>query len=84
VRAGGQLSPPQIAVPALIAIQFTVVSGDGRAHKVVLKTPSPHALNVPANGRASVLIKGMKAGQFVVAVDGAAKGVLVTGAEPGP
>jgi hypothetical protein len=84
IVAGGVFQPPQIAVPAHLAIQFTVVSKDGHAHHVVLKTSPAHALSVPANGRASVRIPGPKAGRYVVELDGTARALLVTGAQPGP
>lgn len=84
VRSGGKLTPPQISLPAHLAVQVTVVSGDGHAHRVVVMTPSPRTLSVSAGGRASVLIGGLKVGRYPIELDGTAAGLLVTGAQPGP
>lgn len=81
---GGVFQPPQIAIPAHLAIQFTVLSRDGHAHKVLLNTSPAHSLTVPANGHASVRIPGPKAGHYVVELDGTARALLITGAQPGP
>ncbi|HEX7622468.1 MAG TPA: hypothetical protein VF400_02775 [Anaeromyxobacteraceae bacterium] len=50
----------------------------------MLRTPNPHRLTVPAGGRASVLIPGLRAGHYVIDVDGAGRGALDVGGEPGP
>ena len=63
---------------------LTIVSGDGRAHHAVVHTPSPHALTVPAHGRASILLTGLKNGRYALDIDGAPKGALVVGGAPGP
>jgi hypothetical protein len=84
VRPGGKLMPPQIGVPGNLPIQLTVRSADGAAHHVVLQSPSPTTLNVPAGGRASVRINGLKKGAYRLTVDGKAGGHLVIGVSPGP
>ena len=84
IRAGGKLVPPSISAPAFLAVQLSVASADGKQHHVLLKTPTPHSLNVPAHGRASVLVPGLRAGQYQIEVDGAARGLLSIGGEPGP
>ncbi len=76
--------PPQITAPAFLAVQVSVTSADGRAHRVLVKTPQPHTLTVPAHGHAAVLLRGMRAGQYQILVDGSARGLLVIGGEPGP
>jgi hypothetical protein len=81
---GGQLSPKLVTAPAFLAVQLTVSSSDGKAHQIVLRTPTPHTLSVPANGRASVQIAGLKAGEYRLEVDGTTRGGLVIGGEPGP
>jgi hypothetical protein len=58
-----------------------VVSGDGRSHRVVIAS---RGLTVPAGGRASVRLPGLRAGRYGLEVDGAGRGVLVIGGEPGP
>jgi hypothetical protein len=82
--SGGQLSPKLVTAPAFLAVQLTVSADDGKSHQVVLGTPTPHTLSVPANGKASVLIPGLKAGEYRLEVDGTTRGGLVIGGEPGP
>jgi hypothetical protein len=84
VIAGGRLQPPLVTAPAFLAVQLTVVSSDGKGHKAVLMTPTPRSLSIPANGRASVLVPGLKAGEYRLEVDGAMRGGLMIGGEPGP
>ena len=84
VGGGGRLDPPVISSPASLAIQLTVVSGDGKSHRALLRTPTPHALSVPAGGRATVLIGGLAPGHYVLTIDGVARGALDVGAHPGP
>jgi hypothetical protein len=75
-----------VSAPAFLAVQLTVVSGDGQSHAVVVKLPpgKERRLSVPANGRASVLIPGLKAGEYAVEIDGKPRAVLLIGGEPGP
>jgi hypothetical protein len=84
IRPGGALEPPSVSAPGFFAIALTVISGDGRAHSVLVHTPKPYTLRVPAHGRASVLIPGLRTGQYVIEVDGATRGALSIGAQPGP
>jgi hypothetical protein len=84
IRPGGKLVPPQIGVPGALPVQLTVTSADGAAHHVVLQSPSPTALSVPAGGRASTRITGLKKGQHKITVDGKPAGELVIGVSPGP
>lgn len=70
--------------PAFIAIELSMASADGKAHNVVLRTPTPHALHVPGGGRAAVFVPGLRAGRYPIKVDGAVRGALVVGGEPGP
>jgi hypothetical protein len=84
VRASGSVSPTSVSAPAFLAVELTVISGDGRPHRVVVQTPGKRALSVPANGRASVLLPGLKAGDYAVELDGAPRAKLVIGGEPGP
>jgi hypothetical protein len=62
-------------------VLLTVVSGDGRAHRAVLKG---NDLAVPAHGRASVLLTGLKNGRYALDIDGVAEGTLIVGGAPGP
>ncbi len=63
---------------------MTVISKDGHGHRVVVKTPRPVLLSVPAGGRTSALIPGPKAGRYPIDLDGNAAGLLITGVNPGP
>jgi hypothetical protein len=73
-----------VSAPAFLAVSLTVVSRDGHRHQVIVKTPTSRALTVPANGHASLLIGGLKAGNYGVEIDGAPRAELVIGGEPGP
>jgi hypothetical protein len=84
IRPGGALSPSTVSTVASVPIELTVVSGDGKAHRVLLSSPTPHALSIPARRRASVLVTGLRAGRYRISVDGVARGVLVVGFMPGP
>jgi hypothetical protein len=84
IHAGGRLTPSTVSTPAFIALDVSVSSADGRSHRVVIHTPTPHTLTVPANGHASVFIPGLKQGRYVIAVDGKTRGALLIGGEPGP
>ncbi len=84
ILRSGALSPPTVTAPAHLPVQVTVISGDGRAHKAVLHTPTVYALSVPAHGRATVLIADLKTGRYPLVVDGAARWALVICGAPGP
>jgi hypothetical protein len=78
------LSPSTVAAPAGVTIELTLSSGDGRPHQVRLRTAPPHSLSVPAGGRASLALTGLKDGSYELDVDGARAGALIVGAQPGP
>ncbi len=84
VGAQGRLTPPSVTAPAGIPIALTVISADGKAHQIVLKSARRHTLSVPAGGRASTAINGLAAGQYAIQVDGTTRGTLVIGGRPGP
>jgi hypothetical protein len=81
---GGRLSPPTVSAPAFLAIELSVTSADGRAHTVQLKADRTYGLRVPAGGRGSVRLRGQRAGEYPVIVDGRPGGRLAIGGEPGP
>jgi len=84
VRAG-RLSPPSITVPAFLAVRVEVASTDGRRHTVVLEAGERRVLRVPAGGRDSVLLDGLKPGRYRLELDGGRdSAALVAGGEPGP
>jgi hypothetical protein len=84
IHPGDKLVPPVISVPAFFAIQLTVISGDHKAHTVIFRGPPSVTIKVPAGGRQEVLLPGLKNGQYPVVVDGASRGSLMIGGEPGP
>jgi hypothetical protein len=84
IERGGALDPSSVASPAFVRILLTVVSRDGAPHRVVLRTPTLQLLSVPASGRASVTIAGLRAGRYALEVDGIARGALIVGVQPGP
>jgi hypothetical protein len=73
-----------ISVPAFLAVQLSVASGDGRPHRALIKLTAPKTLNVPAQGRKSILIPGLRAGRYEIDVDGKPGGALMIGGTPGP
>jgi hypothetical protein len=84
VHSGGRLTPAALSAPAFLAVSLSVASGDQRLHRIVVRTRPPHSLLVPAGGRASVLIAGLRPGRYAILVDGKARGTLDVGGEPGP
>jgi hypothetical protein len=84
IGASGSVSPQTVSAPAFLAVALTVVSNDGHRHQVVVHTPVSRSLTVPANGHASVLIGGLRAGDYRVEIDGSQRAKLVIGGEPGP
>lgn len=84
VVTGGRLRPPTITVPPFLAVEVSVRADDGKPHRLVLRTPTPHVLDVKAGGRAAVRIAGLRAGRYRVTLDGRPAGALVAGGEVGP
>jgi hypothetical protein len=78
------VTPSTVSSPAFVAVQVTLISADGHRHTARLATPSPKTIVVPAGGRASFRIAGLKAGQYSLYVDGLLRGALAVGGEPGP
>jgi hypothetical protein len=84
IGAGGRLSPSTVSSPAFLAVQLTLSSRDGRNHRVEIRAPGLTSLFVPANGRATIRLRGLRAGRYPLKVDGATRGALLIGGEPGP
>jgi alpha-L-arabinofuranosidase len=80
IRSGGSVSPAAISTPAGSALQLKVVSRDARRHHLSVRTPRGHSLTLPAHGRASALVAGLKPGRYVLDVDGRPRGLLLVGA----
>lgn len=80
-RSGG-VRPATVAVPAFFAIELGGVSRDGRAHEIAVGSTT---VAVPAGGRASARIEGLRAGRHPVTIDGRERAAtIVAGVEPGP
>jgi hypothetical protein len=80
----GGLRPPELTVPAFVAVGLTVLSGDGRSHRIVIRTPVPRSVNLPAGGRVTIPLPGTRAGRYALEIDGKAAGSLLVGGEGGP
>jgi hypothetical protein len=84
ISAGGNLNPTGVSSPAGAAIELVVSSDDGQQHHVLLRTPTIQPLTVPAHSRASILIRSLRPGRYVVDLDGLARGLLLVGGGPRP
>jgi hypothetical protein len=84
IEQGGSLSPPTVSSPAGFAVALTLADRDGKPHRVVVKTPTPLMLTVPAHGYVYSLLSRLPKGTYPIDVDGSARGALVVGASPGP
>ncbi len=84
VTTSGRLTPPTITVPPFLAVEISLRSADGRAHTLVVQTPTPHTLQIAAGARAQVRIAGLRAGTYAVTLDGRRAGALVAGGDAGP
>jgi len=85
VVRGGKLVPAGISGPAGIPVDVSVVSGDGKAHTLLIAVPpKPRVLSVAPGGKATVRIPGLKAGAYGITLDGHVAGGLLIGREPGP
>lgn len=81
---GGALTPPAITVPPFLAIEVSVANPDAGERVVVVQTPRPQTLRVPAGDRTVVRIAGQRAGTYPITLDGRAVGELIVGGEAGP
>ncbi len=84
VARDGVLAPRTITVPPFLAVELSIVAADGSAHRLVLRTPTPRTLTVAAGERAALQVPGLRAGRYVVELDGRPAGALVAGGEVGP
>ena len=79
IRPGDRVSPTALTVPSSGPIELTLVSADGHSHRVVLHGADTRVLTVPAHGRVTTRISGLKPGRYALDVDGAARGALLAG-----
>jgi hypothetical protein len=78
----GKISPPQVAVPAFLALELIVRNKSTQQVVVRLEGAEPMTVGPGDTGRAR--LEGRKKGSYVVDAGSAGQAVLVTGAEPGP
>jgi hypothetical protein len=81
IGQGGKLTPPSVSAPAGVLIGLTLISGDGRGHRVIV---AHKTLVVPARGRTYSALQGLGHGRYPVLVDGAPRGTLIVGGQVGP
>ena len=60
--AGDQVTPGKVTVPAFLSVELAFKAADGRAHEVLVRTPDPPRLAVPASGTATKVIAGCAPG----------------------
>ena len=84
--AGTAVTPEEVEVPAFLSIELTGASDDGAAHTLTLSVgKAHHTLAIPAGGRASKIVSGLKEGEYAITVDGRRSAArLKVGGEPGP
>jgi hypothetical protein len=78
----GGIEPPQVAVPAFLALELIVVND--RAEPVVATLEGAEPLAVGAGETGQVRLEGRRKGRYTVTFEPGGEAVLVTGAEPGP
>ncbi len=85
-RRGGGVDPPTVTVPAFVAVEVTLDSGDGRAHVLRLRDRrSAYRLSVGAGKRRTTRLPGLRAGSYrLQAIAGGPGATLVVGGEAGP
>jgi hypothetical protein len=76
------VEPPQVAVPAFLALELIVVND--RAEPVVATLEGADPLAVGAGETAQVRLEGRRKGRYTVTFEPGGEAVLVTGVEPGP
>jgi hypothetical protein len=82
----GRVDPPTVTIPPFVRVQLTLASRDGRAHALALRSDGrTYTLRVPAGGRASTSIPGLRAGRYRLAPVGGGPGAtLIVGGQVGP
>jgi hypothetical protein len=74
--------PPQVAVPAFLAIELSVQNGFASPITVRLEGADP--FRVLPYATEQVRLEGRRPGRYVIEFGRGKQGLLVTGAEPGP
>ena len=80
------LTAALLIVPAFLTLEVTVTSSRSAAATVTIDAPGGGTLAVPAGGKATKRLTGLKAGDYSVTAGGGAKTTLhvVNGGDPGP
>ena len=76
------VDPPQVSIPAFLAIQLTVENT--LDEPVVVRLDGVEPITVNPGETATADLAGRRAGSYPIAFGDAGQAVLVTGAEPGP
>ena len=76
------IEPPQVAVPAFLAIELIVVNRTD--DPIVVRLEGSHPLPAAAGDTFRARLDGRRKGSYVVDFGSAGQALLVTGAEPGP
>jgi hypothetical protein len=82
VVSGTGIKPPQVSVPAFLAIELIVANRTDDQLLVRLEDSDPFP--VAAGDTVRAQLDGRRKGSYVVDFGAAGKALLVTGAEPGP
>ena len=76
------IDPPQVSVPAFLAIELIV---DNRLERpLVVRLEGAEPLTVAPGSEGRALLEGRRKGRYVVNFLSVGQALLVTGAEPGP
>ena len=78
----GGIDPPQVALPAFLAIELIV---DNRLERpIIVRLEGAEPITVAPGSEARERLDGRRPGRYVVNFLGVGQALLVTGAEPGP
>ena len=73
-----------MSAPAFLAVAVRINSASPAAHTATIATPHRVQLRIPPHGAGARTIAGLRAGTYAILIDGARRGALVIGGEPGP
>ena len=76
------VEPPQVSIPAFLAIQLTVENTTGEP--VVVRLEGVEPITVNPGETAVAELDGRREGRYPISFGDAGDALLVTGAEPGP
>jgi len=79
---GEGITPPQVAVPAFLALELSV--SNDLPEPVTVRLEGAEPLTVAPGETGRMLLEGRRPGSYRVDAGAAGEAILVTGAEPGP